>query len=225
MEDYKDQLVHLKEMRSIMERSNKFLSLSGLSGILCGTYALVAAGIAYYFLYVYPSLQDFTLIDQVDMEGNRFTEAYATVVAMYSNIEFYLILLGSVTLLLSIGTALLLSKRKAKKQDETLWNPSFKIMLTHLLIPLISGGLFGLICIYKGWLVVIAPITLIFYGLALVSAAKFTFGEILYLGVLQVLLGLTCMFFLGYSLFFWAFGFGVLHIIYGLVIHRKYERT
>ncbi|HYG49249.1 MAG TPA: hypothetical protein VD905_00025, partial [Flavobacteriales bacterium] len=94
----------------------------------------------------------------------------------------------------------------------------------HLFVPLIAGGLFGLICMYKGWLVVIAPVTLIFYGLGLVSAAKFTFGEILYLGILQVVLGLCCMFFLGYSLFFWAFGFGILHIVYGLVIHRKYER-
>jgi hypothetical protein len=93
-----------------------------------------------------------------------------------------------------------------------------------MLIPLISGGAFGLISMYKGWYVVIGPITLIFYGLALVSAAKFTYGEILYLGILQVLLGLTSMFFLGYSLFFWAFGFGVLHIIYGIAIHLKYER-
>lgn len=223
MEDYKEQLTHIKEMRNLMERSNKFLSLSGLSGILCGAYALVAASVAYYLIYVYPSWQNFTLDNRITMEGSRFTEEYTSFVALYSDIEFKLILLGAGTLVLAIGTALLLSHRKAKKQNEKLWNSSFRIMLTHLLIPLVAGGLFGLICISKNWLVVIAPITLIFYGLALVSASKFTYGEILYLGILQILLGLTCMFFLGYSLFFWALGFGVLHIIYGIVLYKKYD--
>lgn len=222
MEDYKEQLVHLKEMRAMMERSNKFLSLSGLSGVLCGTYALIAAAVAFYLLYVYPFTIHTGLTNTYE---SRFSESYAGTVTFFPNVEFYLVVLGILTLLLSVGTCLMLSKRKAKKQNETLWNPSSKIMFIHLFIPLITGGLFGLICIYKGWLVVIAPVTLIFYGLALVSAAKFTFGEILYLGLLQIMLGLACMFFLGYSLFFWAFGFGVLHIVYGLVIHSKYERA
>jgi hypothetical protein len=221
MEDYKEQLGHLKEMRTIMERSNKFLSLSGMSGVLCGTYALIAAGIAYYLLYVYP----FGDMPWLESTEGKFSETYASIVAMTGNIESYLVFLGSITLMLSIGTCFLLSNKKAKKQAETLWNPSSKFMFMHLFIPLIAGGLFGLVCIYKGWFIVIAPVTLIFYGLALVSASKFTFGEILYLGLLQIILGLACMFFLGYSLFFWAFGFGVLHIFYGLVIHKKYERA
>jgi uncharacterized membrane protein HdeD (DUF308 family) len=64
---------------------------------------------------------------------------------------------------------------------------------------------------------------LIFYGLALVSAGKFTFGEIHYLGMLEVLTGLLALVFPSIALFLWAFGFGVLHILYGLIMHKKYR--
>ncbi|HYG49320.1 MAG TPA: hypothetical protein VD905_00380, partial [Flavobacteriales bacterium] len=84
MEDYKEQLLHLKEMRAIMERSNKFLSLSGLSGILCGLYALVAATVAYYLIYIYPFSKP---VDLARPEEGRFSEAYASTVALFSNIE------------------------------------------------------------------------------------------------------------------------------------------
>jgi len=64
---------------------------------------------------------------------------------------------------------------------------------------------------------------LIFYGLALVDAGKFTYGEVFYLGILEIITGLVSAFFPSLGLFFWIFGFGVLHVIYGLVMYRKYE--
>jgi hypothetical protein len=69
----------------------------------------------------------------------------------------------------------------------------------------------------------IIPCFLIFYGLGLVNAGKFTFGEIYYLGILEIITGLISAFIPGRGLIFWIFGFGILHIIYGLAVYRKYE--
>ena len=69
-----------------------------------------------------------------------------------------------------------------------------------------------------------APATLIFYGLALVNASKFTFEEIRSLGIVQIILGLLASYFIEYGLLFWALGFGIMHIVYGIVMHLKYEK-
>jgi hypothetical protein len=69
----------------------------------------------------------------------------------------------------------------------------------------------------------VAPATLIFYGLALVNAERYTLTDIKYLGYCQIGLGLISLFFLGWGLVAWTFGFGVLHIVYGLIMHKKYK--
>ena len=70
----------------------------------------------------------------------------------------------------------------------------------------------------------VAPLTLVFYGLALVNASKYTLGYIRYFGITMIILGLASVWFLGYGLFFWTLGFGVCHIIYGALMHFKYDR-
>ncbi len=65
--------------------------------------------------------------------------------------------------------------------------------------------------------------TLIFYGLAVISAGKFTFGEIHWLGVLEVVTGLICLLLPQWSVFLWAIGFGIIHIGYGLFMHLRYK--
>ena len=96
-------------------------------------------------------------------------------------------------------------------------------MLIHLFIPLLAGGIFSLLLIWHNNITLVASTTLIFYGLALVNAGKFTFGEIHYLGLSEIVLGLLAGFFLNYGLLFWALGFGLLHIVYGWVIYKKYQ--
>jgi hypothetical protein len=44
------------------------------------------------------------------------------------------------------------------------------------------------------------------------------------LGICEIGLGLIASIYMGYGLLFWAVGFGVLHIIYGIVMYMKYER-
>jgi hypothetical protein len=208
MKDEQDYMKDIAEMRSMMERSSRFMSLSGLAGVMVGIYALVGAYIAHEFLYFKP--------DQV------FYDADYT-----GGLPFNLrgaVLLATSILVLALGTAAYLSHRNAKKRGEKFWNPTSRRLLINMAIPLIAGGVLILIMISKGLIGLIAPFTLIFYGLALYNAGKFTYEEVKSLGLIEIALGLTGTWFIGYGLLFWALGFGVAHIVYGIYMHYRYER-
>ena len=125
---------------------------------------------------------------------------------------------------LSVTTAIFLSWKKSKKHNESLWDATSKRLVINFLIPLVTGGFIVLFMIEKDVYVYVAPLTLIFYGLALVNASKYTIGYIRYLGLTHIVLGLSSAWFLGYGLFFWTAGFGICHIIYGTLLYNKYEK-
>ena len=211
MEDnYKPQ-EDLIAIRNMMERSSKFLSLSGLSGVFAGCCALAGAAFAYFFI-----LDSGQVIydEHIRSLGNTPT----------LSIRLSLMVTALIILTAAIGGAIFFSVRKAKKKNLKIWNKTTRQLLNHLFIPLAAGGLFSLILIYKNDIHLIAATTLIFYGLALVNAGKFTFGEIHYLGLCEIGLGLLAALFGNLGLLFWTLGFGVLHIAYGIVMYLKYER-
>jgi hypothetical protein len=207
MKEEQDFLRDIATMRSLMERSSKFLSLSGLAGVMAGIYALAGAYIAYEFFYFKP--------EEIVYDS--------TSRSLSSNL-LQVVFLAIVILLLAVGTAILLSYKKANKKREKLWNPTAKRLLINMAVPLVAGGLLILIMIFKGLIGLIAPFTLIFYGLALYNASKFTYDEVRSLGLIQIGLGLISSWFVGYGLIFWAVGFGVVHIIYGIYMHYRYEK-
>ena len=198
-------LKDISEIKNIMDKSSRFLSLSGFSGILAGIYALVGAWFAYKTIYFDTS----TL-------GN-----YKNLVISIEALE-RLLLIATVVLISSIITAIILSMRKAKKNDESFWNNSAKRLVINFMIPLVSGGFFIIFLIEKEMFGLVAPLTLLFYGLACVNASKYTIGDVRYLGITMILLGLLSTWFLGYGLLFWALGFGVCHIVYGGMMYFKY---
>lgn len=198
----------LTEIRSMMERSTKFLSLTGWSGIMAGLYALAGAYIGYKLFYLNTDAAFYHSIDAQQVSGNV--------------LNFFLLAL--VVLVFAIGTAILLSWRKSKKTGEKIWNAASRRLLINLAIPLAAGGVFVLILFSKGMIGLIAPVTLLFYGLALLNAGKFTYEEVKYFGIIEIVLGLLASYFIGYGLLFWAFGFGIMHIVYGIYMHLKYEK-
>ena len=129
-----------------------------------------------------------------------------------------------VVLLLAGVAAIWFSYRKAQKAGQKFWTSSTKRVLAHLLIPIVSGGIFVLILVSRNQIDLVASAMLIFYGLALVNAGKFTSGEIHYLGMAEIAVGLLAGVFAPYGLAFWALGFGLLHLIYGVVMWMRYER-
>ncbi|GAA4828738.1 hypothetical protein [Algivirga pacifica] len=207
MKTKSEALEEIAEIRSLMEQSTRFLSLSGLSGILSGSYALVAA---LYVYLMYYTEQSGSWMRYVSMEGPKKTP---------------LLLTGITTLVLALTTMLGLSYRNANKKGIQFWSASSQRMLQSLSVPLLTGGLFCLILLYRGDGILVAPATLIFYGLALVNASKHTVKDVHSLGMIQIALGLMATFFAGHGLLFWSLGFGVMHIIYGTVMYLKYERA
>lgn len=199
---YLNDLHHIRQM---MRKSTLFLSLSGLSGVLAGVYALIGAVAMYllikqhqlYYPYVYIESKTFKAIIGIALS----------------------------VLVASLITAYLFSARKAKRNGETLASPTAKRALYNFAIPLLTGGLLSVLLISKGHYELLAPMTLIFYGLACVNVSKYTFGDVHYLGITEIVLGLLAVYFSGYGLLFWVLGFGVCHILYGSIMHFKYERN
>lgn len=201
-------LEDLKEIRAMMERSSRFISLSGLSGISAGIIAIIGAFIGGWYIN--------NNIDYV--EGNVARENVRTEDVVI------LLLLAGVILFLAIGAAIYFAIRKARLNNLPIWNKAAELTLVNLLLPLGTGAIFCLILFTYGLYILIAPATLVFYGLALLNASKFTLSEIRYLGVSEIVLGLIAMVIPGYSILFWALGFGLLHIVYGAVMYFRYER-
>jgi len=208
MDKNQEHLNNLAEIRSLMEKSSTFISLSGLSGISAGIIGLVSA------VYVY------IRFESLFSPGRSYTVepafSYGTITS--------LIVIAVIVLILTFGAAIFFTSRKAKKKGLPVWNSSAKRLVVNLFIPLAAGGVFCLILLYHGIYGLIAPAMLLFYGLALLNASKYTLNDIKYLGISELTLGLIAAFWFQYSLLFWALGFGVLNIIYGIMMYIKYER-
>jgi hypothetical protein len=207
----KEQLDAIKDMRNLMERSSRFLSLSGLSGVAIGIIALMGAAALYLQLDLSPLNSGFE---------NKLASIQATLV---DKNFLFLIADAVIVLLVAVIAGILMSINQSKKLHLPSWDLTAKRLLINLFIPLIAGGILCLIMIEKGDLVYLIPLTLIFYGLSLVNASKYSFDEIRTLGILQIVLGLIAAWQVDYALLLWATGFGILHIGYGLLIHTKHQ--
>jgi len=198
MEKLDDHLKDLSEIRAMMEKSSKFLSLSGLSGVSAGIFALLGAFFA---------LQKFK---EVKITG--FTEG----------LPFFYISLALAVLLLALGFGIYFSVRNARRKNLPVWTNTTKYLLISLFIPLAAGGLFSIVLWYRGMPELIFSSTLIFYGLALLNASKYVMNEIQYLAIIEIILGLIAG--ITFGLIFWTIGFGLMHIIYGIYMYLKYEK-
>jgi hypothetical protein len=206
--NYSDDLKIIKKM---MEESSRFLSLSGLSGVFAGLVAL-AGGVAAHFIILKTksSIMDGLLINLSLRESGKMTTL------LFAD--------AMIVLILALTGAFYFSNRKSKTKGLKIWTPVSKRLIINLFVPLIAGGFFILLLYIADQWLMIVPAMLIFYGLALVNAGKFTYDEIFYLGITEIITGMLAGIFQGSPLFFWVFGFGFLHIGYGLFMYRKYER-
>ncbi|MBK8604070.1 MAG: hypothetical protein IPN87_13740 [Saprospiraceae bacterium] len=199
-------LEDISEIKNIMNRSSRFISLSGMSGILAGMFALVGAYLAYMIVYESPN-----------------PNVIGSDIILSTEQIFDLTILGISVMILALISGVLLSMRKAKKNGEKIWDTSSQRLIINFLIPLSTGAIVCLIMIQKGLIIHVAPLTLLFYGLSCVHASKYTIGGVRYLGITIILIGLIATYFTGYGLLFWAIGFGLCHIIYGALMYFKYE--
>jgi hypothetical protein len=203
----------LHEIRSMMERSSRFISLSGLSGVIAGMSALVGVFSAYIY---FGQLKSFYL---------RSDKIYEQTGAFAKDFLAFLFVDAILVLTVAIGFGIYFTTRNAKKNGQAIWSPITNSMLVSLSIPLVTGGLFCFILLLNDYLKLILPCTLIFYGLGLVNASKYTLRDIYFLGITEIILGLAASVYPKFGMFFWAVGFGIMHIVYGTIMYFKYERN
>ena len=193
----------LQDIKRMMERSSRFISLSGLSGVSAGVFAIIGAFIAHIWIRDY-------LADANERGGTFETKMLGLAIAV---------------LAAALLTSTWFTWRKARKSHLPIWDHASKKLAINMAIPLAAGGFFALGLLQHGGWNFIAPACLVFYGLALVNASKYTLTDIRYLGILEIILGCINMYFPHEGLYFWTTGFGLLHIIYGLIMWWKYERS
>ena len=204
--DSKNYHEDLSHIRSMMERSSRFISLSGLSGVVAGLAAIIGAG---YVFFIFKREG----IDYFDGQRNVFGPSLVN----------ELLITGILILVAAILSGYIFTANKSKRKGLKIWDATTRRLLITFAVPLVTGGIFCLALLYHHLFVFVAPATLLFYGLALVSAERYTLTDIKYLGYCQIVLGLISLFFLGWGLLFWTIGFGALHIVYGLIMHKKYK--
>ncbi|MBL0128130.1 MAG: hypothetical protein IPP83_11885 [Flavobacteriales bacterium] len=208
-----DQTKELAHIRGLMDRSTRFLSLSGLSGVVAGVVALGGAALAHYHI-TRASIPDADILTYGT--GGGYTSA--------DDLLIQLIVDASGVL----GVALLCSWwftwRRGRKTGQHLWDSSARRLMINMIVPLSAGGIFCLALFYYGLPGLVAPATLVFYGLALFGAGRYTLDEVRWLGLSELVLGVIALFWIEQGLLLWAFGFGVLHIVYGGVMYWRHER-
>ncbi|SOD98647.1 hypothetical protein [Spirosoma fluviale] len=214
MYESREHLQTLTEIRSLMERSSKFLSLSGLSGVSAGLIALAGA------FFVSVRLETSLLaVFQSSRTGDYHTNMNQP------DVRQFLVTVALVILALALLSGTYFTVRQARRQRQTVWNQSSQRLLWAMLVPLATGGVFCLALLQYNLIWLAFPATLIFYGLALLNGSKYTLRDVESLAYCEIGLGLVSLFWPGYNLLTWAIGFGVLHIVYGLAMYYKYERT
>lgn len=205
-----DPIETLSEIRSMMDRSSRFISLSGLSGVSAGILALTGAIVVWWQGNFGPVFGFNPLAHEVIQQGHAF--------------PWFTILTASIILMLAVSSAIYFTSRNTKKKGLPLWDNTSRRFLINLSIPLIAGGIFSLILISKGCFGQVVPAVLLFYGMSLLNGSKYALNEIRYLALIQIILGLLSSWFTGWDLLFWSFGFGICHIFYGIKMYYKYEK-
>lgn len=213
VKDQNDHIETLTQIRSLMERSSRFISLSGLSGVAAGTIALAGAAVAYIYF-------------ELPLFSGKRQHYYEVIRNGNWGIDFvtFFLLDAAVVFTLALTAGIFFTTRNSRKKGLKIWDPLVQRMLINLAIPLLAGGIFCIALFENGAFGLIAPATLIFYGLALVNGGKYTLNDIRYLGITEIVLGIIGLFKPGFGLELWALGFGVAHIVYGLSMWYKYER-
>lgn len=205
----KDLQSEISHIKALMDRSTKFIPLSGLSGIMAGIYACIGS--------VWAGI----LLRQNDISITAFGKGN-TQVSDTLIMQIYFIGLG--VLFLSVSTAIWLTIRKLSRRGENFTNSGRKELIERMAVPLFTGGLLLNIFLLQGEFYYLASTSLVFYGLALVAGSYYIISLVKYLGISEIILGLVAALFPAYGLVCWIAGFGLLHILYGSILYYKYER-
>ncbi len=195
----------LQDIRKMMERSSRFISLSGWSGIAAGVCALIGAWFAHEKIVAYYA-------------------NYSVAAGCPACLKKELIIIAITVFIAAFGSATFFTWLKSKKDGVAIWGTTARRLLWNTLLPMVAGGFILWRMIDLKQYDLVAAGSLIFYGLALVNGSKYTMGEVRYLGYAQIITGIIGLWLVRSGIYIWAFGFGILHIVYGMAMWWKYDR-
>lgn len=198
-------LQELRHIKQMMERSARFSTLSGFSGIAAGLCSLLGAWLAYNYMR--------------SLSEDSYSRTFVT-----DKSVMHILLIAIGTFAAAAVSAYLFIYMRCRRLKIPVFSLSARRVVYNMTIPIVIGALFILRLITQGDFEMLAPASLLFYGLALINASKYTLNEVRQLGFAELAIGLINLLFLGYGVIFWAVGFGIMHIIWGALIWWRYER-
>lgn len=191
---YQDQLEALSGIRNLMERSSRYLPLSGKAGVAIGVLSILCSLIVDSYFSIHED-----------------------------NLKPLFLLFGML-FVICLVIEILMAERNSRQKGVPAWDAIAKRFLINLFLPMVVGGIYCFALIRQQQLEMVLPATLVFYGLALINASRYTIEDTRYLGMADLLLGLATSFLPQHGLLAWGIGFGVLHVLYGVIIYFKYEK-
>lgn len=193
---------NLRVIRDLMERSTKYSTFSGLSGVLAGTASITGCIVTHLLQRRFPDPASF-------------------------RIPF--LLTWSLVILCAIGGDFLLTKRRATRVGKRIVSRLGKQMVIASAPGLGTGALLTLYFLSHNLLADIFPMWMLAYGIAVCAVGLFSQREVSWLGaaflaagtitLLLPLFGLTALPALG--LIMMAVTFGGFHIVYGIAVSRR----
>ncbi|HSB28977.1 MAG TPA: hypothetical protein VLE19_14020 [Pyrinomonadaceae bacterium] len=112
--------------------------------------------------------------------------------------------------------------RKARAAQMPLVSGPGRKAVFSLSPPIIAGGLLTIVLFRAGLTNAIPGVWLLLYGTGVITGGMFSVGIVPIMGLCFMALGAGALFAPGFVNWFMAAGFGGLHIVFGIIIARKY---
>jgi hypothetical protein len=202
------------EASSGVRRQTRYLAFSAWSFLSIGLLFLLVIASAWVYL-------------GYEIEGQTDPEQ---LFGRFEAIPSHYYALAAVACLLALGLGLGLvtwfNNRKAERLGLARWNAAATKMVQEAAVPLLGGGLLLAVLVFRyGLFGLVAPLSLLFYGLALTRASWFSLRELRSLGYVQIGLGLVSCLFPRETLLFWGLGLGLAHVLFGLWMAVREQRA
>lgn len=194
---------NLRVIRELMERSTRYSTFSGLSGICAGLFSILGCLVQRFWVLSLPASERLV----------AFTINWTLVIA------------------LTIGADFFLTKRKAPLVGKTILSRLGRQMVVASAPGLLTGALLTLFLLQQGHMDQVYPVWMLSYGSAVCAVGLFSQKEVgrlgrafLTAGALTLALGLLTAlqpYIASLGLFITALTFGGFHIAYGLIVSRR----
>src|SRR4051794_10302621 len=139
MDEHLQHLDTLKDIKRMMERSSRFISLSGLSGIAAGVCALVGAWLANNIIHNDPRYGNGNEPGELHDAG---TDGLVNGADLQAYLDNRLIQIALGVLIAALILGFLFTYLRGRKTNIPIWGVTAKRLLINVSIPMIVGGIF-----------------------------------------------------------------------------------